>query len=98
MDEARWHVSNAAKVLVVGTSLTVQPAASLINVACAKADKVIVSLEMGHIPYDFSYLQGAATAVVPDLVRKWIACAASEAGNPLDSTPPLASQETRAGR
>lgn len=72
MDEARWHVSTAAKVLVIGTSLAVQPAASLVKAARGRAEKVLVSLEMDRIPYGFTYLRGPATAVAPRLAEKWL--------------------------
>ncbi|MEA9589634.1 Sir2 family NAD-dependent protein deacetylase [Xanthomonas sp. WHRI 10064A] len=73
MDEAKWHVSTAARVLVVGTSLTVYPAASLVKAARGRAEKVLVSLEMDKIPYGFAYLRGAAATVVPGLSKKWLA-------------------------
>jgi len=66
-------MSTAAKVLVVGTSLTVHPAASLIRAARGRAEKVLVSLEMDKIPYGFTYLRGAAATFVPGLVKKWLA-------------------------
>ncbi|WP_313457442.1 Sir2 family NAD-dependent protein deacetylase [Stenotrophomonas sp.] len=71
MEEARWHVATAAKVLVVGTSLTVQPAASLVSAARGRAEKLLVSLDMERIPYGFRYLQGPATQHVPAIVERW---------------------------
>lgn len=73
MTEARWHVATASKVLVVGTSLSVQPAASLVNAARGRAEKLLVSLEMERVPYGFRYQQGLATQRVPVIVEGWLA-------------------------
>lgn len=73
LHEARAHVAGAARVLVVGTSLTVQPAASLVDAARADAEKVLVSLEMDAVPPGFRFLRGTATAIVPALVDGWLA-------------------------
>jgi len=71
-EEARSHVASAAKVLVVGTSLSVFPAASLVKVARGRADKVLVSLEVDKPPFGFIYLRGKATEVLPTLTKKWL--------------------------
>lgn len=72
-EEARFHVATAAKVLVVGTSLSVFPAASLVKVARGRAEKVLVSLEVDRPPFGFTYLRGKATEVLPTLAMKWLA-------------------------
>lgn len=72
MDEAREHVASAARVLVVGTSLTVHPAASLVRFARSSAGKYLNSLEMERVPHGFEFLRGKATDVVPKLVHKWL--------------------------
>ncbi len=72
LDAARAHVATAAKVLVVGTSLSVYPAASLVKVARGKAEKVIVSLDLEKLPFGFSFLRGRATEVLPALAKKWL--------------------------
>ncbi len=77
-EEARGHVATAANVLVVGTSLSVFPAASLAEVARHRARKVLVSLDVETVPYGFSFRRGKATEVVPGLVTQWL----SEAGGP----------------
>jgi NAD-dependent deacetylase len=79
-EEARAHVTTAAKVLVVGTSLSVFPAASLVKVARGRAEKVLVSLEVGQPPFGFTYLRGKATGVLPTLAKKWL----TEAGEKFD--------------
>lgn len=72
MEEARLHMATAAKVLVVGTSLTVHPAASLVKASRGRAEKALVSLEMEKIPYGFKFLRGNATSIIPSLVKEWL--------------------------
>ena len=72
-EEARLHVASAAKVLVVGTSLSVFPAASLVKVARGRAEKVLVSLDIDKPPYGFRFLRGKATEVLPKLAEQWLA-------------------------
>lgn len=71
LDEARAHVEKADKVLVVGTSLSVYPAASLVEYARPRAEKVLNSLEMDVVPAGFEFLRGPATAVVPRVTARW---------------------------
>lgn len=73
MDEAREHVEQAGKVLVVGTSLSVYPAAGLVESASPRAQKVLNALEMDEVPHGFEFRAGPATAVVPKLVSEWLA-------------------------
>lgn len=77
--EARQHMATAAKVLVVGTSLTVEPAASLLHQARGRAEKVIVALEIAKRPYGFNVLRGKATNLVPHLASRWLDEAARSA-------------------
>jgi len=76
MDEARWHVEAADRVLVVGTSLSVYPAAGLVGFARPRAIKVLNSLEMDEVPRGFDFRAGPATAVIPPLVAEWMAARA----------------------
>jgi NAD-dependent deacetylase len=71
MDEAREHVAAADKVLVVGTSLTVYPAAGLIEFTRRDAEKVLNSLEIDEVPAGFQFLPGRATQVIPILTARW---------------------------
>jgi NAD-dependent deacetylase len=73
MDEARAHVAAADKVLVVGTSLSVYPAAGLVDAARRDAAKVLNALEMDEVPRGFEFRAGPATVVVPPLVDQWLA-------------------------
>ncbi|HEX8610113.1 MAG TPA: Sir2 family NAD-dependent protein deacetylase [Telluria sp.] len=72
MDEARRHVASAARVLVVGTSLSVFPAASLVKAARGRAEKVVNCLDMKRVPFGFTFMPGKATSIVPMLVQQWL--------------------------
>ena len=73
LDEARDHVARADKVLVVGTSLTVYPAAGLVEFARPGSECILNSLEMDEVPAGFEYLPGPATTVVPEITARWSA-------------------------
>jgi len=72
MDTAGELVAAAGKVLVVGTSLSVYPAASLVDAAQENADKVLSSLEMEEVPRGFVFLPGPATIVLPRIIEEWL--------------------------
>jgi NAD-dependent deacetylase len=72
MDEAREHVAAADKVLVVGTSLTVYPAAGLVDAARNGSECVLISLDMDEVPRGFDYRRGKATEMVPRVVDQWL--------------------------
>lgn len=72
IDEARRHVATAARVLVVGTSLTVYPAATLVKVARGHAEKVINCLDIDRVPFGYTFMRGKATSVIPTLAQKWL--------------------------
>ncbi|WP_119394102.1 NAD-dependent deacylase [Salinibius halmophilus] len=73
IDTALDHISDAGKVLVVGTSLNVFPVAGLVRYAHPNAEKVINALDLEAPPANYEYLQGKAAKVVPSLVQRWIA-------------------------
>ena len=73
MDEARERVAAADRVLVVGTSLSVYPAAGLVEFARPGAEKVLNSLEMDEVPAGFEFLAGPATRVIPQVTARWSA-------------------------
>jgi NAD-dependent deacetylase len=72
MNAARDHVAAADRLLVVGTSLSVYPAASLVDDARDDAVKVLNSLEMAEVPHGFTFLAGPATRVVPSIIEEWL--------------------------
>jgi len=71
-DEAKHHIATAAKVLVIGTSLSVFPAASLVKCARGRAEKVLVSLAVDKVPYGFRFVQEKAAEAVPNIVAQWV--------------------------
>jgi len=70
-EEARRELQTAGKVLVVGTSLVVEPAASLLKKTRFHADRILISKEIERKPYGFKVMKGLATELVPLVVRKW---------------------------
>ncbi len=72
MDVAVQHMREADKVLVVGTSLSVYPAASLTRYVQRHAEKVVCAFEVDDLPWGFRMLRGPATKIVPELVREWL--------------------------
>lgn len=64
-------VSNADRVLVVGTSLMVYPAAGLLDLLRADAIKVLVDLQAARLPDGFRFIQGSADVALPKLVEEW---------------------------
>lgn len=72
MDEAEAHFATAAKVLAVGTSLTVYPAAGLVGYAPFSAERVFVSPEEQQIPRGYRFVHGTAVQAVPPLVADWL--------------------------
>ena len=71
-DFAIGQVSRASKILVVGTSLAVEPAASLLNFASRDSEKVIVALETVREPPGYRFVRNKATVAVPQIVDEWL--------------------------
>lgn len=69
---ARSHVKDAARILVVGTSLSVYPAAGLLKKASFHAEKAIVSLEVEKKPFGYKFIRAKAASMVPHIVEKWL--------------------------
>jgi NAD-dependent deacetylase len=70
--EAKEQIATAGKILVIGTSLLVEPAAGLLKHSRYRATKVIVDLERPETPYGFRFHSGSADLVVPKIVASWI--------------------------
>lgn len=70
--EAEKVISAADKILVIGTSLSVFPAAYLLQAARADAQKVLVSPQMESVPRGFEYVAKTAVGAVPGLVEGWL--------------------------
>ncbi len=71
-EKCREHLKTAGKVLVVGTSLSVYPAADLVKAARFHAEKYVVSLEIDKKPYGYKFLRAKATKLVPYLCDCWL--------------------------
>ena len=72
MAEALDHVMAADRILVVGTSLTIYPAAGLVDAARKDAVKVLNALEMDEVPHGFDFQPGPATRVLPRIIGDWL--------------------------
>jgi len=72
MEEAADIVGQADKVLVIGTSLSVYPAAGLVDYCQDSSEKALVALEIDYVPAGFQFYQGKATEHVPRIVDKWM--------------------------
>ena len=72
MDAAEEVFASAQKVLVVGTSLSVFPAAGLVHKAARHAEKVLVDPDPHQPPSGYLHLQSSAVAAVPALVERWL--------------------------
>ena len=73
MQPAIVEVSCADKILVVGTSLQVYPAASLLFYAKDEAEKVLINLDVTDNDVGYQFIQGKAATEVPMLVEQWLA-------------------------
>ena len=72
MDAAIGELADASRVLVIGTSLSVYPAAGLVHYAPATADKIVVAPELEAPPEDFTWVCGKAASEVPAIVARWL--------------------------
>lgn len=86
MEPAVDAVMEADIFLVVGTSLAVYPAASLLQFVRADAEKIIVTLDLAETHAtmqrrNFNWLKQKASIGVPKLIEEWIAEWAEGAGS-----------------
>ena len=72
LDEARTLISDADKVLAIGSSLTVQPAAGLLNEASVQAEKVLITKEVKTKPLGYTFISGNASTCVPRQCSDWL--------------------------
>lgn len=71
-DRARRIVAAADLLLIVGTSLSVYPAASLVNFVKRQTPIYLISPEVEEVPQRCHWFQETATARLPLLVEEWI--------------------------
>ncbi len=72
-ETAQAHIMEAGRFLVVGTSLSVFPAAGLVRFARYQAEKVLIDPNPGKRPFGFRVLRGSADQAVPEIIRQWLA-------------------------
>ncbi len=72
MGAAMTQVAEADKILVVGTSLQVYPAASLLFYARDEAEKFLINVENPENATGYQFIKGKAASEVPKLVEKWL--------------------------
>ena len=72
LSEAVLHLKTAGRVLVVGTSLNVQPAAGLLKHGRYHAEKIVVSYEVAKLPFGYKFLRGRAGGLVPLITSAWL--------------------------
>jgi NAD-dependent deacetylase len=65
-------IKEADKVMVIGTSLAVFPAASIIKKARYHAEKVLVTMELDKKPFGYRFIRGTATDIIPCIVEIWL--------------------------
>jgi len=71
-EQACKTVSQADLLLVIGTSLRVHPAASLIHFVAKETDIILVSPEMEYVASHITWLKNTATEEVPRFVESLI--------------------------
>ena len=72
-DEAEHILKGASRLLVVGTSLTVYPAARLVYLVEPECEVTVVSKWIDGPTDRFRFIENDATVAVPDLVAAWTA-------------------------
>lgn len=72
-DESIAHMESADRLIVVGTSLAVYPAAGFIAYAINARRKVIVDVEIPPVRGSFEGIEGSADTALPALVKRWLA-------------------------
>jgi NAD-dependent deacetylase len=71
-EESADEIRSAGRLLVVGTSLSVFPAAGLLRFARHGTEKILVDLNAENRRDGFSIVRGSAEKVLPVLVENWL--------------------------
>lgn len=73
-DEALNYFTDADKILAVGSSLVVMPAALLLDMPSVQAqEKVLVTLDLlCDVPQGYRFIKEKATLAVPKVCEKWL--------------------------
>lgn len=70
---AREHILTAGRFIVVGTSLSVFPAAGLVKFARHHSEKILLDPNPARRPFGFRVIRGSADEALPILTSKWLA-------------------------
>jgi NAD-dependent deacetylase len=73
VDYALHLIREASRLLVVGTSLSVFPAAGFLGEARNAREKIIITLDLDNPPRYFDWRRGKASEIVPALTAEWLA-------------------------
>lgn len=71
-EKATKITEEADLLLVVGTSLAVYPAASLLEYVKPGAPVIVIAPELEAVPEGINWFKDKATVKLPELVRKWL--------------------------
>jgi NAD-dependent deacetylase len=71
LEQAAGEIETAGILLIVGTSLSVFPAAGLADFAHPEAKKFLVDLDPPRAPQGFAVIRGSADQALPPLVGSW---------------------------
>lgn len=70
--EAKQEFKDAGRVIVVGTSLSVMPAANIPKAARGRALKVLINPALMRVPYGYRHIPERATTALPRIVKRWL--------------------------
>nr|WP_229648954.1 Sir2 family NAD-dependent protein deacetylase [Vibrio splendidus]MCC4879462.1 NAD-dependent protein deacylase [Vibrio splendidus] len=69
---AQNELKDAAKVLIVGSSLSVKPISTIFKAARGGAEKIIVAPDFVKRPFGFKHIYAKATEYVPQVCARWM--------------------------
>lgn len=72
LQDARKAMRSAGRVVIVGTSLQVEPIASLWRDASDRSERYLISPDNQDVPPGFELRRGKATVEVPLLLQDWM--------------------------
>ena len=72
MDEAAIEFGRASRILTIGTSLSVYPAAGLVSKGKPSAEKYLVAPEIDYLPPGYHFFPGKAAVIVPHIAKCWL--------------------------
>ncbi|MCY9866104.1 NAD-dependent protein deacylase [Vibrio coralliirubri] len=70
--KAQSELKTAAKVIIIGSSLTVKPICNIFKAARGRAEKLIVAPDRLKAPFGFKHFHATADEIVPKVVERWL--------------------------